>query len=280
MVFDRQTEAALDRAAELICQADSLIITAGAGMGADSGLPDFRGAEGFWKAYPALRSSGLDFFEIANPSAFEQHPRLAWGFYGHRLALYRQTEPHAGFAHLLRWGELKHKGYWVFTSNVDGQFQKAGFTESRLHECHGSIHHLQCGDGCGIDIWSAADFAPKVDEQRSWLLNEPPLCPNCRAVARPNILMFDDYGWQGWRAEGQKIRQERWLTGVQRPMVIELGAGTATPSVRRFGERIVKDFRSHLIRINQRESQMGVTPGVGIQAGALEALEALAARLP
>lgn len=72
-------------AAQIIHRADGLLITAGAGMGVDSGLPDFRGNEGMWRAYPALKSANMVFHQIANPQSFEQHPELAWGFYGHRL---------------------------------------------------------------------------------------------------------------------------------------------------------------------------------------------------
>ncbi|WP_322049658.1 Sir2 family NAD-dependent protein deacetylase, partial [Paraburkholderia sp. J67] len=75
-------------------EADGLLVTAGAGMGVDSGLPDFRGDEGLWRAYPALRHHGFSFEEIANPAVFSSDPRLAWGFYGHRLKLYRATQPH------------------------------------------------------------------------------------------------------------------------------------------------------------------------------------------
>jgi len=53
---------------------DGLLITAGAGMGVDSGLPDFRGREGFWQAYPALAQAGLDFHIIASPNAFKPEP--------------------------------------------------------------------------------------------------------------------------------------------------------------------------------------------------------------
>ena len=63
-------------------------------MGVDSGLPDFRGEHGFWKAYPALGRAKISFDSIASPEAFEKNPRLAWGFYGHRLKLYRETVPH------------------------------------------------------------------------------------------------------------------------------------------------------------------------------------------
>ena len=79
------------KAAEIILQADCIVIAAGAGMGVDSGLPDFRGTEGFWRAYPALRAAGLDFISVASPRTFRDDPTLAWGFYGHRLALYRDA---------------------------------------------------------------------------------------------------------------------------------------------------------------------------------------------
>src|SRR4051812_46187381 len=96
-------DAALTRAVEWLWQADGLLITAGAGMGVDSGLPDFRGPEGFWRAYPALRHHGFSFEHMANAAGFTNTPHLTWGFYGHRLVLYRATAPHAGFAILLKW---------------------------------------------------------------------------------------------------------------------------------------------------------------------------------
>ena len=135
-------------AAELLREADGLLITAGAGMGVDSGLPDFRGDEGFWKAYPPLSQAGIGFTEIANPNAFRASPSLAWGFYGHRLQLYRDTIPHEGFAILLDMASLMDMRSFVYVSNVDGQFQKAGFNPVCLVECHGSIHHLQCMEAC------------------------------------------------------------------------------------------------------------------------------------
>src|SRR5438309_5449869 len=88
----------LEKAAAWLRDADGLLITAGAGMGVDSGLPDFRGREGFWRAYPALRHEGLSFEQMATAQRFEKDTALAWGFYGHRLRLYRETEPHEGFS--------------------------------------------------------------------------------------------------------------------------------------------------------------------------------------
>lgn len=124
------------QAAEAILAADALLIGAGAGTGVDSGLPDYRGPQGFLRAYPAFR--GRRFEEISNPVWFRTDPEQAWGFFGHRLNLYRTTVPHMGFEILRRWGESRQRGYFVFTSNVDGHFQRAGFDSGRILECHGS----------------------------------------------------------------------------------------------------------------------------------------------
>ncbi len=100
-------------------------------MGVDSGLPDFRGNQGFWRAYPPYEQLGLDFVSLANPRWFADDPALAWGFYGHRMELYRQTAPHPGFAILHRWEGRMPRGGFVFTSNVDRHFQRAGFSPER-----------------------------------------------------------------------------------------------------------------------------------------------------
>jgi NAD-dependent SIR2 family protein deacetylase len=63
---DSRMESQIQRAAQLIHEADGVIIAAGAGMGVDSGLPDFRGNEGFWKAYPALAAARIDFQQAAS----------------------------------------------------------------------------------------------------------------------------------------------------------------------------------------------------------------------
>src|SRR5580658_9779097 len=198
-------------ASEAIKAADALLVTAGAGMGVDSGLPDFRGAQGFWRAYPAIAKLGLSFEEMANPWWFKKDPHLAWAFYGHRLNLYRKTTPHQGFKKLLEIGAAKPGGYFVFTSNVDGHFQKAGFAPERIVECHGSIHHFQCAAPCTNEIWEADSENGKIEESTFRALAPLPRCRNCPALARPNILMFGDGSWLRHRTEAQHKRLAGWL---------------------------------------------------------------------
>lgn len=263
----------LENAANLISQADALIVAAGAGMGVDSGLPDFRGKEGFWKAYPALGRDQVDFYSIACPEAFRAQPKRPWGFYGHRLSLYRITQPHDGFQILKRWGNDMLYGCAVFTSNVDGQFQKAGFDQAAIEECHGSIHYLQCLSPCCHVIWSADELAPEVDAEQCLLLSALPTCPHCGGMARPNVMMFNDWEWLEHRQAEQAARMERWLSGVSRPVVVEIGAGTAIPSVRRFSQRIIHEFGGRLVRINPREFSVPTTHDVGLASGASHALK-------
>jgi NAD-dependent SIR2 family protein deacetylase len=244
-------------AAEAVAQADALLICAGAGMGVDSGLPDFRSPEGFWKAYPAIAKLRLSFEEMATPEWFEKDPHFAWAFYGHRLNLYRSTQPHAGFEKLLRLGEGKKHGYFVFTSNVDGQFQKAGYSEDRIVECHGSIHHWQCFKQCSGRIWSAEEEKVTVDEATFRAAEPLPKCRICGGLARPNILMFDDWKWTGDRTDYQRLRFADWLKSLSKAaaklVVIEIGAGKTVPTVRFTSETMSSRLNGTLIRLNTRD---------------------------
>ena len=263
-------------AAEKIGSAEAIFVTAGAGIGVDSGLPDFRGDEGFWKAYPPLAQLGLSFVEMANPRWFEEDPELAWGFYGHRLDLYRTTIPHPGFELIRRWVESKPGGSFVFTSNVDGQFQKAGFPGDCILECHGSLLHLQCSRPCSNRIWSSGGVDIEVDKSTFRANGDLPVCPDCHAVARPNVLLFGDGGWVPNRADEQENRLRSWFESVRelRLVVIEIGAGTAVPTVRWQSEEVQNLAGAPLVRINPRDFQ-GPPGTLSLAGGALEVLESI-----
>lgn len=265
-------EFAIEQAAAAIRSADALLIGAGAGLGVDSGLPDFRGDAGFWKAYPPFQ--GKAFADLSTPHWFRTDPELAWGFFGHRWNLYSSTTPHAGFEILRRWGEARPLGYFVFTSNVDGQFQQAGFADERIMERHGSIHYLQCADPCRIDIWPAGTLQIDVDPQTIRTKSALPRCPRCQKLARPNILMFNDWDWLPQRCQEQLVRYQQWLSAVadRRLAVVEFGAGLAVPTVRHECE----SHQATLIRINPREADVPAG-GISLPLGALDAIRRIAA---
>lgn len=267
MTSDFDLDFCINQAARAIAAADALLIGAGAGMGVDSGLPDFRGDHGFWNAYPPFR--GQSFAQVANPRTFHEDPALGWGFYGHRLNLYRSTVPHDGFNIIRRWGEEIVGDYFVCTSNVDGHFQKSGFAADNVLEVHGSIHYLQCFRNCTGQIWSAEEINVEVDENSFRALGELPCCINCSLMARPNILMFGDMGWIPSRCTEQERRYEKWLSrhSSGRVVAIEFGCGTAIPTIRFECQR-----RSQtLIRINPRDYD-GPAHAIPIPLNALAAI--------
>jgi NAD-dependent SIR2 family protein deacetylase len=238
MIFSERFE----KAAESVKSAKAMIVTSGAGMGVDSGLPDFRGDQGFWKAYPMYAHLGISFIDAANPANFEEDPAFGWGFYGHRTNLYRETQPHRGFQMLQDWAAELGQDSFVVTSNVDGQFQKAGYREDQILEVHGSINHLQCLTPCCNDIWDNNKIIP----------------------------------WLSDRTRGQEMRFDSFLTEHQHApiVVIEMGAGTTIPTIRYMSERIGQRNAAKVIRINPRESHIA-GGHTSLPCGALVGLEGI-----
>jgi hypothetical protein len=88
-------------------------------------------------------------------------------------------------------------------------------------------------------------------------------------------MMFGDWDWDGTRANQQKSRLDAWLVRLQRPVVVEIGAGTAIPTVRWFGEEV----GCPLIRINPTESNVGLHRNIAIPLGALDGISRIAGAL-
>ncbi|WP_372368839.1 NAD-dependent deacetylase [Candidatus Uabimicrobium sp. HlEnr_7] len=267
------------KCAQIIKNSDIMYINAGAGIGVDSGLPDYRGDKGFWNSYPMYKHLGINFIDAANPQHFKKDPHFAWGFYGHRTQLYRDTIPHQGFHLMQKFISEYNLSYFIITSNVDGQFQKAGFAEDRIYEIHGSIHHLQCLSSCRRAIWKNNEtFDIDFKTMRS---KQIPKCIHCKKVSRPNILMFGDWEWISDRSDKQQHRLDDFEQYQSRKntVVLEIGAGTAIPSIRHDSERRGnRDTNVTVIRINPREPQIS-TPHIAINCGALEALSGIEAAL-
>jgi NAD-dependent SIR2 family protein deacetylase len=261
-------------AARIIKNAKAIVVTAGAGMGVDSGLPDFRGDKGFWNAYPMYERLGINFIEAANPIHFAMDPAFGWGFYGHRANLYRDTAPHSGFKIILDWISRLNLDYFVATSNVDGHFQRAGFAEDRVYEVHGSILYMQCLTPCGDEIWDNDETIPvDLDTMRAQHI---PRCRHCTAVARPNILMFNDFSWISERSDRQGYRFNHFLYEHRDDnlVVIEIGAGTGVPTIRKMSEHIGEQRNFTVIRINLREPYIQ-SPHISIPCTGLEALRGI-----
>jgi len=267
-------EREIERAAKLLTEADCILVLAGAGMGVDSGLPDYRGTAGWWTNHAAFRAANVTYEQASSGRMFYQDPGLAWGVYGHKLEVYRKATPHQGFAILRRWVDALPQRSFVFTSNIDGQFQKAGFLEQDIQECHGSVHWLQCARRCTDTVWSTRRLVPRVDPETLRWEGELPRCIYCDSVARPNVLMFEDAHWVSLKDEQQAAQFERWRKQAMRPVAIEIGAGTDVLRVRRLSEL----FSRRLIRVNPADAMVRGHE-IGVRTGGLQALTAIDAWL-
>ncbi len=242
----------IEQAAQVISSAQVLIIGAGAGMSVDAGIPAFRLSivpEGK-EAVPAVPSGGAMLFTLS--------PAVAWGKTGSLLQLFRRTTPHRGYDILYQWACQPEMEAFVITSNVDGLFLAAGFPEDRVLEGHGSMHYLQCTRPCGPALWSAAEHELQVDEETGMARPPLPTCPRCGEPARPNTFFFGDTRFVPHRTQQQADELERWLASMRgrRVVVVECGAGTEVPTIRRRCEEIAQQTDGTLIRINPGEPEV------------------------
>ena len=262
------------KALELLNDADAILITAGAGMGVDSGLPDFRGDEGLWRAYPPLKAAGYSFTDVESGYLFRKRPHLAWGFYGHRMELYKNTSPHEGFVLLYDFVKKKNNNYFILTSNVDAHFQKAGFDREKIYEVHGSVEYLQCIDNCNDRVFP--NKLEKIDVDMETLLSTSvPYCQECQEVMTPNILFFGGTVFNEKRVKEQNGRFIEWLKSVadKKVAIIEIGAGTTVPTIRNFNDNYTQRYKNFtLIRINPGESEVS-DGNISIKERGLDALE-------
>lgn len=237
--------------------AEGVVILAGAGMGVDSGLADFRGDTGLWTM------AKENFLKYSTARAFDDDPVIAWNFYIDRIRQYGEVAPHCGFTGLLDLLKSTHKPYFVVTSNVDGHFQKAGYNPALVHEMHGDLRHAQCKNVCSRKLYPMPRF-----ECRLASADDLPKCPNCNSILRPHVMMFSD-PWFLWQnVDMGAERYARWSENKLNILGIEIGAGTTVPSIRYFGE----ERTTALIRINPHESEVNRDQDVAIAATALDGI--------
>jgi NAD-dependent deacetylase len=167
-----------------------LVFLTGAGVSAESGIPTFRGEEGYWRA------DGRNYhpMELATREAFSKVPDTSWAWYLYRRAVCRGAQPNPAHEALARLERAIGNRYVLVTQNVDGLHLRAGNTLARTHQVHGNIDFMRCWNDCtleayplppGLETFSQDDVVG--DRERALLR-----CPHCGGRARPHILWFDE----------------------------------------------------------------------------------------
>ncbi|TXG99991.1 MAG: hypothetical protein E6R08_00730 [Nevskiaceae bacterium] len=266
---------AIELASVAVASATGLLITAGAGMSCDSGLPDYRGPGGIYRKCP---QTGVEYTLLSERGMFFTDPSLAWGHHASALRRYDNAHPHDGYRALLQIAHRLPQGYRVFTSNVDGLFQRAGFDRDLIVECHGSLRTLQCLDASCDTRGSTYDWPFVIDPETLRCVSPLPRC-SCGHLLRPNVCLFNDGpNWRGQPYHRQESEVRHWLRSVSRLVVIEIGSGGGVPTVRTFGTGCARDAGAAFIRVNLRSPWARDVPGgIGISGTALAVVPALEA---
>jgi NAD-dependent deacetylase len=160
----------------------------GAGISAESGIPTFRGTEGYW----VVGSRNYMPQEMATREMFERAPEEVWRWYLYRFGVCRHAEPNAGHAALARLEEALEGRLTLVTQNIDGLHRRAG--SRRVFCIHGDAAYVRCSAECGAGLSDLPAFPvrgkddPFTRDDRARLT-----CPRCKAWLRPHVLWFDEY---------------------------------------------------------------------------------------
>ena len=158
----------VEMAAGMIARSRYIVVSTGAGISRESGIPTFRDLDGLWGRYRPE--------ELATREGFIANPRLVWRWYRERLATARAHEPNPGHFALAELERLLPR-FLIVTQNVDNLHLRAGSRE--VVELHGNINRYRC-----------LEYGHPAEPSEEWG-DEPPLC-HCGSLIRPDVVWFGE----------------------------------------------------------------------------------------
>lgn len=171
----------------------------GAGISAESGIPTFRGAEGYWK----VGSKNYRPEELATFAAFSEMPAEVWSWYLYRRGVCRGAEPNAAHAALVALERAIGDRFQLVTQNVDGLHQRAG--SERVFAIHGNIDQMRPVGGVRCEPIPEA-VPTDWPRGRSLTDAERALLTVDGEPARPHVLWFDEcYDEERFRFESSLL---------------------------------------------------------------------------
>lgn len=165
-------------------------VLTGAGISAESGIPTFRGPEGFW----TVGSREYHPQEMATFRMFNKDPESVWVWYLYRMGLCRQARPNAGHLALVSMESRLQDRFTLITQNVDNLHIRAGSSLERTYQIHGNIFYTRCASSC-LDALLPLPEALRPKEKGGSLTAEEKdllMCPACGGWLRPHVLWFDE----------------------------------------------------------------------------------------
>ena len=167
----------------------NVIFLTGAGLSTDSGIPTFRGPEGYW----TIGSKNYMPTEMATQEMFMRYPEKVWDWYLYRFGVCAQAKPNKGHNHIVEFEQILKDRFVLVSQNIDGLHQEAGSSLERSFYIHGNAAFYRCAAASSKalqllppDLWY--DGKQEMTEAVKHRLT----CSTCGSWMRPHVLWFDE----------------------------------------------------------------------------------------
>jgi NAD-dependent deacetylase len=240
---------AMNEAAKILRPCKRIAVLTGAGISAESGLATFRDNGGLWEGHRVE--------EVATPRAFVANPALVWRFYNLRRANLAKVAPNPGHLALVQLEKRVGAGFTLVTQNVDGLHQQAG--SQNVLEIHGALRRVRCSE-CGHNEDRGTEALPNL-----------PVCPDCQATLRPDVVWFEEALPQDiWSEAERAVKACQCLLVVGTSAVVYPAAGLI---------RLAIDHDAKVIEINMKPTQATGTVDIALMGPSGKILPELIRRL-
>lgn len=168
-----------------------ITVLTGAGVSAESGIPTFRGSEGYW----TVGSVNYQPQEMATQAMLNQNPEEVWKWFLYRRGVCAQARSNPGHIAISKMERLLGNRFQLITQNVDGLHLRAGNTLEKTYQIHGNLNYMRCIDECSSAAYPIPQEMPKIERGEDLSTTEWDMlkCPNCGARTRPHVLFWDEY---------------------------------------------------------------------------------------
>lgn len=252
-----------------------ILFLTGAGISAESGIPTFRGQEGYW----TVGSQHYQPTEMATMMMFQRMPAEVWRWYLYRRSVCRAAAPNAGHLALVQFEQLLGERFLLVTQNVDGLHLRAGNSADRTYEVHGNIDYMRCAAACCNERWPLPEGLDDFADKRAVTAAESARlrCPRCGGWSRPHVLWFDEcYDEDNFRFHSSRDAAQRARA------LVSVGTSGNTNLPLQMG-RIVANRGATLIDINPDQNPFALlareSGGRWLQGSGSEGLAKLLAEL-
>jgi len=228
-----------DTVAQKLKDSRKIVFVTGAGISQESGIPTFRGKDGYWRKYDPMKLASID--------AFYDDPKLVWEWYDDRRKNILDVKPNEGHFAISQMEEFKD--IVILTQNIDGLHQRSGSTN--VLELHGSIIRIKC---------TVCDFTDNITENFESL---PPKC-KCGSMLRPDVVWF-----------GEPLPQNIWQSAIKEASICDVMIIVGTSLVVSPANTLpvyAKQNGAILIEVNPEKTVMSNDMDLSIQATSAEVL--------